>query len=133
MDIKFEGFDELLQELETLERKMDGEIKDEALIAAGDILLEEKQSQVYSVLQRRSGQALESLTRTDPYNDELFVGTKGGAKQPGYYLYMQEFGFFSVRAGRFIPPKPFASIAFNNVINKMLDAQVKVLRRGMGM
>lgn len=132
MLVDFEGFDELIQEIELIERATE-KAKDEALIAAGDVLLEETKNQVYSVLQRRTGQALESLTRTEPKNGELFVGTKGGAKQPGFYLYMQEFGFFNVRAGRFIPPKPFASVAFSRSRNKMLDAQVKVLRRGMGM
>lgn len=133
MDLKFEGFDELIQEIDRIEGVTE-QIKDEALIAGGDVLLKRMQAEVYANgLDRISGDAQESLTRTDPQNGELFVGTQGGKKQPGFYLYMHEFGYFNVRAGRFIAPLPFASIAFDRSKNEMLDAQVKVLRKGLGM
>lgn len=133
MEFEFEGLEELIQEVEKME-KVSEEIKDEALIAAGDILLEEMKQSVYAYgLTPRSGKAPETLTRTKPKDGVLFVGTQGGKKQPGYYLYMQEFGFYNVWAGRFIGPKPFASIAFEKSKRKMLDEQVKVLRKGLGM
>lgn len=133
MQFEFDGLEELIKEIDNLSEVTE-EIKDEALIAAGDILLKEMQESVYAYeLSPHTGQAPSTLTRTKPKDGELFVGTKGGKKQPGYYLYMQEFGFYSVRAGRFIPPKPFASIAFQRSTSKMLDAQVEVMRKGLGM
>ena len=132
MEFEFDGIEELIQEIEKIEDITD-DLKDEALIKGGDLLLKAMQEEVYNVLTRRSGEGQESLTRTDPENDEVFVGTKGGAKQPGYYLYMQEFGFYNVRAGRFLAPKPFASIAYNKSINGIMDEYVQVFRKGMGM
>ena len=132
MRIEFDGLDQIIEEFERLEN-VPQEISDDALIVAGDILLEETQKQVYQFLKRRSGDSVDALIRTKPKDGELFVGTKGGAKQPGFYLYMQEFGFFNVQAGRFLPPKPFASVAFQRSKNKMLDAQVDLVRRRLGM
>ena len=129
MEFEYDGFDQLIQEIESLE-KVTKDVQDEALIAAGDVLVENMQSQVYAHgLQRRSGTGQASIGRTNPKNGELFVGPS----KSGFYLYMHEFGFFNVRAGRFIGPKPFASIAFNQATSKMLDEQIKILRRGMGM
>lgn len=132
MRIEFEGMDDLIREIDRIEG-MTEKLKDEALIEGGDLLLKNMQSEVYNVLTRRSGQSPESLTRTNPENGELFVGTRGGAKQPGYYLYMQEFGFYNVWAKRFIAPKPFASIAYNRSVNGILDTYARVFRRGLGM
>jgi HK97 gp10 family phage protein len=131
--LEYEGLDELIAEIEKLENA--GEtIKDEALIAGADVVKEQMKSEVYAHgLVRRSGDAEEAIDRTNPKNDEIFIGTKGGAKQPGFYLYMHEFGFYNVRARRFIAPKPFASIAFENAKSKVLDEQVKVLRKELGM
>lgn len=132
MQFEFEGIDELIKEIDRIE-EITEDLKDEALVEGGEILLKAMQEEVYNVLQRRTGEGGESLTRTDPENGELFVGTQGGAKQPGFYLYMQEFGFYNVRAGRFLAPKPFASIAFNKSTSAILDAYVNVFRKGMGM
>jgi len=129
MEFEYDGFEQLMREFENLE-KINRDMQDEALIAAGDVLVEQMQSQVYSHgLQRRTGTGQSSIDRTNPKNGELFVGPS----KEGFYLYMHEFGFFNVRAGRFIGPRPFASVAFNQATSKMLDEQVKVLRRGMGM
>lgn len=134
MELEFDGFDQLIQEIEQIERDISEETRDEALKEAGDVLLKRMENEVYAHgLTRRSGEAQESLTRTDPKNGEVFVGTQGGKQQPGFYLYFHEFGYFNVRAGRFIPPKPFASLAYQNALNQMLDAQVKVLQRRLGM
>jgi HK97 gp10 family phage protein len=132
MQLEFEGLDELIAEFEKMEYSAD-KYKDEALIVGADILLKNMQAEVYrNGLTRRSGNAEKSLTRTEPKNDEIFVGTRGGKKQSGYYLYMHEFGFYNVRAGRFIAPRPFASIAYENSKNKILSEQAKVLRKGLG-
>ncbi len=133
MQFEFNGIDEIIAELDKIEKSTD-ELKDEALIKGGEILLESMKQEVYrNGLQRRTGEGQESLTRTDPSNNELFVGTQGGKQQPGFYLYMHEFGFYNVRAGRFIAPRPFASIAYNNSVNRIMDAYVDVIRKGMGM
>lgn len=134
MELEFGGFDQLIKELEQIESNIDDAIRDEALTEAGDVLLKQMEQEVYAHgLTRRTGEAQESLTRTDPKNGEVFVGTEGGKQQPGFYLYMHEFGYYNVWAQRFIPPKPFASIAYQNALNSMLDAQVKVLQRRLGM
>jgi len=84
-------------------------------------------------LTKRSGQAQESITRTDPKDGELFVGTQGGKKQPGYYLYMHEFGYYNVMARRFIAPLPLMSIVYENNKNNILNEYVDVFRKGLGM
>lgn len=133
MELNFEGLDELIAEIERIEKLTD-EIKDNALIRGGDILLERMKQEVYANgLHRRTGEGQESLTRTDPVNGELFVGTQGGKKQPGFYLYMHEFGFWNVRAGRFIPPRPFASVAYENSKGAIIDGYVEEFRKGLGM
>ena len=125
--IEFEGIDELIEEVDRIEG-LTPELKDNALIAGGDLLRDRMKEAVYSHgLERRSGEAQEAIIRTDPNNNELFVGTEGGKKQPGFYLYMHEFGFWNVRAGRFIAPRPFASIAYENNKNAILNAYVDEL------
>lgn len=133
MNIEFEGLDELIREIDRIEG-MTENIKDTALIEGGEVLLQQMKDEVYANgLERRSGDAERSLTRTDPKNGELYVGTQGGKKAPGYYLYMHEFGFYNVRAKRFIGPRPFASIAFEMAKSKILDKQVEVIRKELGM
>src|SRR5690606_29276824 len=106
----------------------------QALIRGGDVLRDRMKKEVYRHgLDRISGEAEEAIIRTDPKNDELFVGTQGGAKAPGFYLYMHEFGYWNVRAKRFIPPKPFASIAYEMAKPDILDAYVDEFRKGLGM
>ena len=46
---------------------------------------------------------------------------------------MHEFGYWNVRAKRFIAPKPTFSIIYENNKNKILDIQAEVIRRGLGM
>jgi len=133
MRLDFEGIDELIAELNRIEGVTD-EIRDRALIRGGDILKEQMKREVYAHgLRRRTGEAEKSITRTDPEHGELFVGTQGGKKRPGFYLYMHEFGFYNVRAKRFIPPKPFASIAYENAKPAIMDAYVDEVRKGLGL
>src|SRR5690625_732203 len=133
MELTIEGIDELIAELERLE-EITEDAKDEALIAGGEFLKDQRKSEVYSHgLTRRSGQAQEAITRTEPVNDELFVGTQGGKQAPGYYLYMHEFGFYNVRAKRFIPPKPLVSVVFEANKSMVLDKYVDVFRRRYGL
>ena len=133
MLLEFEGLDELIAEIDRIEQITD-DMKDEALIAGGDYLRDRIKAEVYSHgLTRRSGEAEKSITRTDPVNGELFVGTQGGKKQPGFYLYMHEFGYWNVRAKRFIAPKPLVSVVYENSKSQILDEYVKVFRRGLGM
>lgn len=133
MKFEFDGIDELIAEIEHIEAITD-DLKDKALIAGGDVLRDNMKREVYAHgLHRRSGKAQESITRTDPKNHELFVGTEGGKKQPGFYLYMHEFGYWNVRAGRFIPPRPFASIAYEMSKGEILEAYAEEFRKGLGM
>ena len=133
MRLEFEGLDELIAEVERIEG-MTEELKDQALIAGGELLLTNMIANVYSMgLNIRSGEARESLTRTDPVNGEIFVGTQGGKKAPGYYLYMHEFGYYNVRAKRFMAPKPFASITYENSKSEIMEAYADVFRKGWGM
>lgn len=133
MKLEFEGLDELIEEIDNIEG-LTNELKDQALIKGGDYLKDKAISEVYSHgLTKRSGEAQESITRTDPKNNELFVGTKGGKKQPGYYLYMHEFGYYNVKAKRFIAPLPFMSIVYENNKNNILDEYVDVFRKGLDM
>lgn len=133
MRLDFEGLDELIAEIDKIEGLTD-DLKDEALIAGGDYLSDKFKAEVYSHgLNPFSGESPEAITRTDPQGEELFVGTEGGKKQPGYYLYMQEFGFYNVRAKRFIAPKPTFSIVYENNKGAILDEYVKVFRKGLGM
>lgn len=131
MRLDFEGLDELIAELDRIEGLTD-EIRDRALIRGGDILRDRMKAEVYAHgLNRITGEAQASITRTDPQNGELFVGTQGGRKQPGFYLYMHEFGYFNVRARRFIPPRPFASIAYELAKPDIMDAYVDEVRKGL--
>jgi len=133
MRLEFEGLDELIREIDKIEGLTD-ELKDEALIAGGDFLRDEIKSEVYSHgLTKRSGEAREAIVRTDPANNELFVGTQGGKKQPGYYLYMHEFGYYNVWAKRFIAPLPLVSIVYENNKNNILDKYVEVFQGGLGL
>lgn len=133
MNLDFDGFDELIAELDRIEH-LHPQIRDRALARGGDILLERMIQEVYANgLQRRTGNAQKSLTRTEPENGEVFVGTQGGKQQPGFYLYMHEFGYFNVRAGRFIAPIPFASIAYERSKPSIMEAYVEEVRKGYGM
>lgn len=131
--IDFEGIDELIAEVSKLEG-ISGRVRNRALRRAGDKLRDRMKQEVYNHgLDRISGEAQESLIRTNPKNGVLYVGTKGGAQMPGFYLYMHEFGYYNVRAGRFISPKPFASIAFEMTKGEILDIYAEELRKEMGM
>lgn len=131
--IEFTGIDQLIEEFGKFE-DVGQDVKDEALIAGADVVKEQMKSEVYAHgLTRRSGEAEESIDRTDPEDDEIFIGPRGGAKVPGFYLYFHEFGYFNVLAGRFMPPKPFASIAFENAKGRVLEKQAEVYKRRMGM
>lgn len=133
MKLEFDGLDELIKEIDRIEG-ITTKLKDAALISGGDLLKEKISSEVYSHgLVRRSGEAEESIVRTEPENGELFVGTEGGKKQPGFYLYMHEFGYYNVRAGRFIAPLPLVSIVYENNKNNIMNEYVKVFQKGMGM
>lgn len=133
MRLEFEGLDDLINEIDRIEGLTD-ELKDQALIKGGDYLKDKVIAEVYSHgLTKRSGQAQESITRTDPKDGELFVGTQGGKKQPGYYLYMHEFGYYNVMARRFIAPLPLMSIVYENNKNNILNEYVDVFRKGLGM
>lgn len=130
MRLDFQGIDQMIREYDQIERNLANQVRDKALIAGADVLEERMAAEVYSHgLTRRTGQAQDSITRTDPKDGVIFVGSQGGRKQQGFYLYMHEFGYYNVRAGRFIAPKPFASIAYQNSINIILDAMVQVVRR----
>lgn len=132
MNLEFDGLDELIKEVD----RIDGitqELKDQALIEGGEVLLKAMQNEVYTNLNRRSGEAIASLIRTEPKKNEVFVGTQGGKQQMGYYLYMHEFGYYNVKAKRFMPPLGFASRAYELSLNKILDAYVEVFRKGLDM
>src|SRR5690625_603558 len=96
MNFDYEGLDELIAESDRIEG-LSNELKDQALIEGGDYLRDQIKSEVYSHgLTRRSGEAEEAIVRTDPDNNELFVGTQGGKKQPGFYMTMQDIGYLIV-------------------------------------
>lgn len=131
--IEFEGLEDLIKEIDRIENVTET-LKDDALIAGGDLLKDRVTAEVYSHgLNRRSGDAGSSIVRTNPEGRELFVGTQGGKKAPGFYLYMHEFGYYNVRAGRFIAPLPLLSIVYENSKGQILDEYAKVFRQGMGM
>lgn len=133
MLLEIEGLDELIEEINKIEAITD-ELKDQALIEGGDLLRDRIKAETYSHgLTRRTGEAQESIIRTDPVDGVVFVGTQGGRRQPGYYLYMHEFGYYNVRAKRFIAPKPLVSVVYENTKNEILNKYVEVFRRGLGM
>lgn len=133
MELDIEGIDELIAELERLEQVTE-DAKDEALIAGGEYLREQIASEVYSHgLNRRTGQAQASIARTDPVNGELFVGVEGGKKQAGFYLYIHEFGYYNVRAGRFMAPKPLVSVVYQASTSMILEKYAEVFRRRYGL
>lgn len=133
MEVEIEGIDELISNIERIEKATE-ESKDEALIAGGDFLRDKIKSEVYSHgLHRRSGQAREAIVRTNPSNGELFVGTQGGKQAPGYYLYMHEFGYYNVKARRFMTPLPLVSVVFENNKSTILEKYAEVFRRKMGL
>jgi HK97 gp10 family phage protein len=133
MELKFEGLDELIREVDKIEG-LTNRIKNKALIRGGDILVKHMKKEVYNHgLDRITGEAYESITRTDPRGGELFVGVEGGYQQPGFYLYFHEYGYYNVLVGRFIAPKPFASIAYEKSKWEIFDAYVDEFRKGLGM
>lgn len=133
MDISFEGIDELIAEMERIEQ-LSNRVKNKALVRGGDLLKERTQEEVYRHgLQKRTGEAQEAIVRSNPRNGSLYVGIAGGAKAPGFYLYMHEFGYYNVRAKRFIPPLPLWSIVFESSKNDILEAQADELRKALGM
>lgn len=133
MKLDFQGIDELIKEVELLE-KVPKKVKNRALKRAGDLLKDRMKREVYNHgLDKISGEARDSIVRTDPKNGELFVGTEGGVQQPGYYLYMHEFGYWNVKAKRFMPAKPFALISFELSKGQILDIYVQEIRKEMGL
>ena len=133
MRLEFEGLDELVREIDRIDGVTES-LKDQALIAGGDLLQQRVKAEVYSHgLNRQTGQAQESIVRTDPKDGTLFVGTQGGKKKPGFYLYMHEVGYYNVRAGRFMAPKPLMSIVYQNSKSDILETYASVFRRGLGM
>jgi HK97 gp10 family phage protein len=133
MQFSFEGIDDLIKEVELLQQ-VSKKTRNQALRRAGDLLQKRMKEEVYRHgLQRRTGEAQEAIVRTEPSKGEVFVGTQGGVQAPGYYLYMHEFGFYNVRAKRFIAPRPFASVAYELSKSEILDIYVEEIRKGMGM
>lgn len=133
MNFDFSGLDDLIAEIDKIEGLTE-ELKDQALISGGDYLRDRMEEEVYSHgLTERSGEAQESITRTDPDGGTLFVGTEGGKRQPGFYLYMHEFGYYNVQAGRFIAPKPMASVVYEQNKSAIMDKYVSVFKKGMGL
>lgn len=129
MRLEIEGLDELINKINRLE-SITQDARDEALIAGGDYLRDKIKSEVYSHgLTRRTGEAQRAIVRTDPKDGVVYVGTQGGAKRPGYYLYMHEFGYYHVRARRFIAPKPLVSVVFSNNTQNILNEYAKVFRK----
>jgi HK97 gp10 family phage protein len=127
--IEFEGIDELLEELEAIGADIE-KLKNKALIAGADLLKERMREEVYRHgLHKRTGTAEKSIDRTNPKNGEIFVGNT----PDGFYLYFHEFGFWNTWADRYIPPRPFASIAYEQSKDDVLDKMAEVLREGLGM
>lgn len=127
--IEFNGIDELIKELEAIEADVP-KLKKEALIAGADLLKERTKESVYSYgLQKRSGKAPEYIDRTNPKNDEIFVGNT----KDGFYLYFHEIGYWHVKGKRFIPPKPFMSVTYQRSVNAILNEYKKVFQRGLKM
>lgn len=127
--IEFNGIDELIKELEAIEVDVP-KLKKEALIAGADLLKERTKESVYSYgLQKRSGKAPEYIDRTNPKNDEIFVGNT----KDGFYLYFHEIGYWHVKGKRFIPPKPFMSVTYQRSVNAILNEYKKVFQRGLKM
>lgn len=125
--IEFEGIDELLKELASIEADLP-KLKKQALIESADLLKERMQKGVYSHgLNRHTGKAPDYIDRTSPRGDEIFVGNTSD----GFYLFFHEEGFYNVRARRFIEPRPFASVIYEKSKGVILDEQVKVLREGL--
>lgn len=125
--IEFDGIDELLKELDSIEADLPN-LKKKALIESADLLKDRMQKGVYSHgLNRHSGKAPTYIDRTSPRNDEIYVGNTSD----GYYLFFHEEGFYNVRARRFIEPRPFASVIYEKSKGAILDEQVKVLREGL--
>lgn len=133
MELTIDGLDELIEFVDKLESESEKAI-DEALIAGGDLLKKKYEAEVYShYLTRRSGISEKSITRTEPKNNELFVGIQGGRKVPAYYLYMQEYGFWHVKKGKFIAPKPTFATIYENNKDAILNEYVKVFRMRYGL
>jgi hypothetical protein len=132
MDFDFDGLDDLIRRIDEIEH-LTPQLKNKALIRGGDILRDSMKEEVYANgLEKRSGDGQEALIRTDPKQQSLYVGIRGGEKAPGYYLYMHEVGFYNVRAKRFIAPRPFASIAFEKSKPDIFNAYVDEFRKGLG-
>lgn len=133
MQLEFEGIDELIKNVEFLQQ-IPSRVKNRALKRAGNLLRDRMRDEVYKHgLTRRSGDAEESIIRTDPKNGVVYVGTQGGVQQPGYYLYMHEFGYYNVAAKRFIPPKPFASISWELSKGEILNIYVEEIYKEIDM
>lgn len=127
MNIAFEGIDELIDELEAIDADIP-KFKKKALIAGADLLKERTREAVYSHgLKPRSGNAPKYIDRTNPKDDEIFVTTT----PEGFYLYFHERGYWHVRKKQFIPPKPFASIAYQQSIDDILEEYKKVFQEGL--
>lgn len=125
--ISFEGIDELIAELEAIDADVP-KLKKEALIAGAELLKERTRDAVYSYgLRKRSGKAPEYIDRTNPKNDEIFVGNT----RDGFYLYFHEFGYWHVNGKRFVPPRPFMSITYQRSVNDILNEYKKVFQRGL--
>ncbi|SDO79290.1 HK97-gp10 family putative phage morphogenesis protein [Halobacillus aidingensis] len=131
MEVQFEGIDELISELEKLEVNVK-RVKNKALRKAAEVLRDRMKEEVYSHgLVERSGEARESIVMSKVKDDSIYVGTPGGVAAPGFYLYFHEMGYYNVRAKRFIPPRPFASIAMELSRPGILDAYETELKKVM--
>ena len=125
--IEFDGIEELLKELASIEADTP-KLKKEALIESADFFKEQVSKSVYSYgLNPVSGDAPKFIDRTNPKGDEIFVGNTSD----GFYLYFQERGFWHVRKKEFVGPTPFMSVTYKKNRNAILDKQVEVLRKGL--
>lgn len=133
MEIEIEGLDMLIDFLNDMQQNVEPTMN-EALVKGGDYLKDKITQEVYSHgLTRRSGEAQKAIVRTDPVNNSLYVGTQGGVRAPGFYLYMHEFGYYNVRARRFISPKPLVSVVYKNNKDAVLEKYAEVFRKRWGM
>ncbi|NJP37190.1 hypothetical protein HCN83_06260 [Bacillus luteus] len=128
MDLDFQGIDELIAEIDNIEG-LTNRTKDNALKNGAELLAERWNREVYSHgLARRTGNSQGAIAFKKEKGDYIV-----GATSIAFYLYMHEFGYWSVQAGRFIAPTPTGSRVYESNKNAILDTYVDTFRRELRM
>lgn len=126
MEFDFEGFDELLNQIEKLGDKAT-DIEKVSLQTGAEVLKEDYQNNIYNRIGYDTGVSQESITVSKISNHQIHIGPTTDA----FYLRFLENGFYNVMAKKFIPATPIFQPIFLQSREKVLKAMIEAARNEM--